>query len=103
MSQARNPDGTSDTRTVGVPNHHEIAEQLSVDAASLHRFVKSHPNPTADVVLNYADGDQQHYESIEAWLDHRKDEIEQRRDLLRDEITADSLNTKGPNSWESWE
>ena len=49
-------------------DYHAIAARLTVDAEELRLFVDHHPNPTAPIVLGWAEADPQHREAVERWL-----------------------------------
>jgi len=71
-------------------DHFEIAARLEVDAAILDRFVTDHPNPTAPIVLGWAEADPAHREAVERWLAAREDRATDRTDDLLDEVDTEA-------------
>ena len=83
---------TPDTRpgtTTTELTYHQIAARLTVDAEELRLFVDSHPNPTAPIVLGWAEASPEHREAVEEWLTAR---LQRRRDRAAeiDELIANS-------------
>jgi len=55
------------------PSAQQLADRLAVERELLVQYVTFHPNPTAKVVLGWADADESHREAVEAWLADREE------------------------------
>ena len=97
-------DRTAERTTPNAPDTYEIAAQLGVDAALLREFVRHHPNPTAAIVLGwanrYTDADPAVYaEEVERWLVAQ--DVRNRTDTDTDAVDLDDVldHRTGAERW----
>jgi len=63
-----------------------VATRIDCDPEELRLFVRDHPNPTAAVIISWAEASPDHRKTVERWLATRQDRSRERADELLGEI-----------------
>lgn len=66
--------------TDGPPTTRELARRLDVDGKQLQALAEQHPDPTAEVLLEWANAGTEHRDAVARWLDALKEERARRRE-----------------------